>query len=232
MSQHEASSRAILENRIEEGLGDSSQTALIAFLQDMEMEIEGNTLRTNPTTTTIRHYEDQMLPSMTTSLFRGGEEESSSEIGNVMEDRMAEVPINQGGDADGDGDGQTVRMVNMQPPINITRALRILDDFPANSYIGSSSSSRERDGGVVPVRSPSTSSFSEKFVCEDMSYLQTNTQSHQLIKKWRRLTQKWFNQMFKGKVIAGRSVVDESMLIGESLPVFKEEGLFKLDNIL
>ncbi|CAI9286068.1 unnamed protein product [Lactuca saligna] len=30
----------------------------------------------------------------------------------------------------------------------------------------------------------------------------------------------------RGKVIAGRSVVDESMLTRESLPIFKEEGLF------
>ncbi|XP_023760879.1 cryptochrome-1 isoform X1 [Lactuca sativa] len=187
MWQHEASSRAILENGIEEGLGDSSETAPIAFPQDMEMEMDENTLRTNPTTTTIRHYEDQMVPSMTTSLFRGGEEESSSEIGNFREDSRAEVPINQGGD--GDGEGQTVRTGNMQPPIDITRALRITDDLPADSSNSSSSSSRERDGGVVPVWSPSTSSFSETFVGEDSSYLQRRTQSHQLINNWRRLSQ-------------------------------------------
>ncbi|CAI9276434.1 unnamed protein product [Lactuca saligna] len=110
-----------------------------------------------------------MVPSMTTSLFRGGEEESSLEIGNFREDSRVEVPINQGGD--GDGDGQTVRTGNMQIPIDITRALRISDDLLANSSNRSSSSSRERDGGVVPVWSPSTSSFPEMFVGEDTSYL-------------------------------------------------------------
>ncbi|CAI9272035.1 unnamed protein product [Lactuca saligna] len=111
MWQHEAFSRGILENGIEEGLRDSS------------------------------------------------------------EDSRVEVPINQGGDRDGDGDGQTVRMGNMQPPIDITRALRILDDLPANASNSSSSSSRERDGDVVPIWSPSTSSFLETFVGEYTPYL-------------------------------------------------------------
>ncbi|XP_023746984.1 cryptochrome-1 [Lactuca sativa] len=137
----------------------------------MEMEMDENTLRINPTTTTICHYEDQMVPSITTSLFRGGEEESSSEIGNFREDSRVEVPINQGAD----GDGQTVRTGNMQPPIDITRALRISDDLPVNSSNSSSSSSRERDGRVVHVWSPSISSFSEMFVGEDTSYLQRRT---------------------------------------------------------
>lgn len=36
----------------------------------------------------------------------------------------------------------------------------------------------------------------------------------------------WYYEMpTQGIVLAGRSVVDESMLSGESLPVFKEEGL-------
>ncbi|KAL4588265.1 hypothetical protein LXL04_001148 [Taraxacum kok-saghyz] len=153
MWQHEAASRAILENGVEEGLGDSSESAPIAFQQDMDMEMDENILRANPTTTTIRHYEDQMVPSMTTSLFRGGEEESSSEIGNLGEDSRAEVPINEGGDR------QTVRTGNMQPPIDITRALSIADDLPADSSNSSSSSSRERDGGVVPMWSPSLAGF-------------------------------------------------------------------------
>nr|KAJ0214485.1 hypothetical protein LSAT_V11C400214360 [Lactuca sativa] len=179
MWHHEASSRAILENGIEEGLGDSLETTPIAFPQDMEMEMDENKLRTNRTTTMICHYEDQMVPSMTMSLFRGGEENHS----------RAEVPINQSrdGDGDGDGDGKTVRTGNMQQPIDIMRELRISDYLPMNS----SNSSRERDGGVVPVWSPSTSSFSETFVGEDSSYLHRHTQSHQLINNWRWLTQTW-----------------------------------------
>ncbi|KVH98553.1 Cryptochrome C-terminal [Cynara cardunculus var. scolymus] len=162
MWQHEAASRAILENGIEEGRGDSSDDAPIAFPQDMEMEMDENTLRTNPTTTTIRHYEDQMVPSMTTSLLRGGGEESSSDLANLAEDSRAEVPTNQGVD-----NAQTARTDDMQPQMDITRALRNGDDLAVESSNSSGSSSRERDGGVVPVWSPSSSSFTENFVGED-----------------------------------------------------------------
>ncbi|KAJ9560389.1 hypothetical protein OSB04_005549 [Centaurea solstitialis] len=184
MWQHEAASRAILENGIEEGLGDSSEDAPIAFPQDMEMEMDETTLRTNPTTTTIRHYEDQMVPSMTTSLVRGGGEESSSDLANLAEDSRAEVPTNEGVD----GNLQTGRTDNVQPPMDITRALRNGDELGVESSNSSGSSSRERDGGVVPVWSPSNSSFTENFVGEDSSYLQRHPQSHQLI-NWRRLSQ-------------------------------------------
>ncbi|KAI3739462.1 hypothetical protein L2E82_29867 [Cichorium intybus] len=60
--------------------------------------------------------------------------------GCVKEENKAEVPINQGGDC------PTARSKNLQQPIDITRALRIADDLPANSFDTSSSNSRERDG--------------------------------------------------------------------------------------
>ncbi|KAK1436381.1 hypothetical protein QVD17_02160 [Tagetes erecta] len=177
MWQHEAASRAILENGIEEGLGDSSEAgdAPIAFPQDMEMD--ENTFRGAPTTTTIRHYEDQMVPSMTTSLIiRGDDESSSSEVGNVGEDSRVEVPNNQGLGT------QMVRTDNMQPQTDVINA----DHLQAESSNTSITSSRERDGGVVPVWSPATSSFT---VAEDSSsYLQSHPRSHQLI-NWRRLSQ-------------------------------------------
>ncbi|KAI7743495.1 hypothetical protein M8C21_002932 [Ambrosia artemisiifolia] len=182
MWQHEATSRAILENGIEEGLGDSSEYAAdtpIAFPQDMEMEMDENTLRTAPTTTTIRHYEDQMVPSMTASLIiRGDDESSSSDVGNLAEDSRVEVPNTQ---------ALGVRTDNMQPRVDVipTTGLPNDDHLQAESSSTSRASSRERDGGVVPVWSPSTSSFS---VGEDSSYLQRHPQSHQLL-NWRRLSQ-------------------------------------------
>nr|AUG98251.1 cryptochrome 1 protein [Gerbera jamesonii] len=180
MWQHEAASRAILENGTEEGLGDSSETTPIAFPQDMEMEMDENTLRTTgPTTTTIRHYEDQMVPSMTTSLFRGAEEESSSEIGNLAEDNRAEVPINQAVRTD-NNDTTTTNNNNMM--------MGLRNDLADESSNSSSSGSRERDGGVVPVWSPSNTSFTEAFVGDESSYLQRHPQSHQLV-NWRRLSQ-------------------------------------------
>ncbi|KAD4584753.1 hypothetical protein E3N88_22354 [Mikania micrantha] len=145
MWQNEAASRAIIENGLEEGLGDSSEAdgAPIAFPQDMEMEMDENTLRAAPTTTTIRHYEDQMVPSMTTSLIiRGDEESSSSEVGNFAEDSRIEVPINQ-----------MARTGNMQPQVDANATTGLPDSYhlQAESSNTSRASSRERDGGVVPV---------------------------------------------------------------------------------
>ncbi|KAI3751523.1 hypothetical protein L2E82_22611 [Cichorium intybus] len=56
------------------------------------------------------------------------------------------------------------RTENWQPPIDIRRVLRIVDDLPAISFDSLSSSSRETDEGVVPVWSPSNSSFTDTFV--------------------------------------------------------------------
>ncbi|KAI3757358.1 hypothetical protein L6452_04894 [Arctium lappa] len=185
MWQHEATSRAVLENGMEEGLGDSSEDALIAFPQDMQMEMNQDTVR-NHTSITIRHYEDQMVPSLTASLLRGGEEEeeeSSSDHRNLGNDGRAEVP-------DDVMDPEPVRETFHQElaQFNIQIALRNAEDSPAESSNGTTSR-RERDGVVVPVWSPATSSFSEQFVGEDSSYLQRRTQStHQMI-NWRELSQ-------------------------------------------
>ncbi|XP_071711161.1 cryptochrome-1-like [Rutidosis leptorrhynchoides] len=190
MWQHEAASRAVIENGMEEGLGDSSEDTLIAFPQDMQMEMDhDNTARNRPTTTTIRHYEDQMVPSLTTSLLRVDQEEesSSSDRRNVEIDSRAEVPnevVNQelvrgGGNMGGSGfDAQS-----LLPQFNIQIALRNGENSPAESS-SSATSRRERDGGVVPVWSPPSSTYSETFVGDENSYLQRHPQIN-----WRQLSQ-------------------------------------------
>ncbi|KAG6736148.1 hypothetical protein POTOM_061125 [Populus tomentosa] len=195
MWQQEAASRAAIENGTEEGLGDSSESAPIAFPEDILMEENHEPVRNNPPATN-RRYEDQMVPSMTSSFLRIEDEETSSDVRNSTGDGRAEVPrdvnVNQEPrrDALNQGFVQAVRNNTALSPFNILRGLTN-EDSTAES---SSSSRRERDGGIVPVWSPPTSSYSEQFVGDDSgigatsSYLQRHPQSHQII-NWRRLSQ-------------------------------------------
>lgn len=190
MWQQEAASRAAIENGIEEGLGDSSESTPIAFPQDIQMAENHEPLRNNPTTT-IRRYEDQMVPSMTSSLVRVEEEEPSSDIPNLAEESRGEVPMNMNVTQEEARNTlnqavlQTVRSNNL-PQFNTSVVLRnAAEDSTAES---SSSTRRERDGGIVPVWSPSASSYSEQFVGDEngiatsSSYLQRHPQSpHQII---------------------------------------------------
>ncbi|OMO95712.1 Cryptochrome/DNA photolyase, class 1 [Corchorus capsularis] len=197
MWQQEAASRAAIENGTEEGLGDSSESAPYAFPQDIQMEETIEPARNNAPATT-RRYADQMVPSMTSSFLRGEEEESSLDLRTSAEDSRAEVPrnvnINQEPRRDtlDQGIAQTTRNNNTFPLINFPMAVGNAEDSTAES--SSSSSRRERDGGVVPVWSPPASSYSEQFIGDEngigasSSYLQRHPQSHQIL-NWRRLSQ-------------------------------------------
>ncbi|KAJ0922632.1 putative deoxyribodipyrimidine photo-lyase [Helianthus annuus] len=190
MWQHEANTRAVLENGTEEGLGDSLEDTLIAFPQDMQMELDQETVR-NRTTTIIRHYEDQMVPSLTSSLLRveEDEDESSSDDRNLAHDNSrAEVPTDAMNrellrEPIQRELGQDFGAQSILPQFNMQIALRNSEDSPAESS-SATTSRRERDGGVVPVWSPANSSNSESFVGEDNSYLQRHPQLN-----WRQLSQ-------------------------------------------
>ncbi|KAL2489203.1 Cryptochrome-1 [Forsythia ovata] len=148
---------AATENGMEEGLGDSSESASIAFPQDMQTEMENETIRINPTGTRIQRYEDQMVPSMTSSLVRIEDEETYVDLGNSVYDSRAEVPMNVNAAEDprrappGHAIMPIVRTNNAFPQFNFTTGRRNSEDSTAES---SSSSRRERDGGVVPLWSP------------------------------------------------------------------------------
>ncbi|KAK4434202.1 Cryptochrome-1 [Sesamum alatum] len=197
MWQHEAASRAAIENGMEEGLGDSSESTPIAFPSDTHMEMDNEPIRNNPTNPIIRHYEDQMVPSMTSSFLRVEDEETSIDLRNSVDDSRAEVPSNINvteeprREAHGHAIMQADRTIDAYPHTHFSRARRNSEDSTAES---SSGSRRERDGGVVPVWSPSSSSYSDQFPGEDngigtsSSYLQRHPQSHQLL-NWRRLSQ-------------------------------------------
>lgn len=199
MWQQEAGSRAAIENGTEEGLGDSFESGVIAFPQDIQMEENHEPLRTNPPATT-RRYEDQMVPSMTFSFVRVEEEESSLDFRISAADSRAEVPTNEVVNQEPRRDmlnqeavqNTTMRRNNAPQQFNTATVLQLAaEDSTSES---SSTTRREREGGVVPVWSPSASSYSEQFVSDDSgiatssSYLQRHPQSHQVI-NWRRLSQ-------------------------------------------
>lgn len=196
MWQQEAASRAAIENGTEEGLGDSSESTPIAFPQDMQVDENHEPMRNHPPST-VRRYEDQMVPSMTSSLVRLEEEEPSSDLRNLTEESRGEVPTNVNVNQEAMRNTlnqvalQTVQSNNL-PPFNSATAPRgAAEDSTAES---SSISRRERDGGVVPEWSPANSTYSEQFVGDEngigttSAYLQRHPQSHQII-NWRRLSQ-------------------------------------------
>ncbi|KAG7972311.1 hypothetical protein I3843_07G176200 [Carya illinoinensis] len=195
MWQQEAASRAANENGTEEGLGDSTDSAPFAFPQDILMEENHEPVRSNPHAT-VRRYEDQMVPSMTTSSVRVEEEEPSSDL-RVAVDITGQVPTNVNVNQEAMRNSlnqvvlQTVQRDNLaqfDPSIVFQSASE------ASTAESSSSSRRERDGGVVPVWSPSTSNYSEQLAGDEngmgnsSSYLQSHPQSHQIV-NWRRLSQ-------------------------------------------
>ncbi|XXG61229.1 hypothetical protein AAC387_Pa04g2939 [Persea americana] len=195
MWQQEAASRAAIENGTEEGLGDSSESPLIDFPQEIQMEVDHEPVRPNATTAAAaRRYEDQMVPSMTISSLRvEDEEERSSNARTSSEDSRPEVPSNMNttdphNEATYHGGLPTVRNNSLQFNEVVGLQNAVL------STAESSSGGRERDGGVVPVWSPATSSHSEQYVGEETgfvgssTYLRRHAQSHQLM-NWRRLSQ-------------------------------------------
>lgn len=195
MLQLEADSRAAFENGNEEGFGESDLTMPITFPAELQMEVDHEPARNNNNTNNnamVRRYEDQMVPSMTSSFLRIEDEEALSDLrGN---DSRAEVPTNFEGNQEMETlNGENMSNVQSEGSIrhfNVTTGLR---DGAGNLPAESSSTTR-RDGGVVPVWSPSNSGYSEQFLSEEngistsSSYLQRHPQSHQVM-NWTKLSQ-------------------------------------------
>ncbi|XP_042064650.1 cryptochrome-1-like [Salvia splendens] len=189
MWQQEGASQTAIENGMEEGLGDSSESIPIAFPPDTDMEMDNEPIRNNPPNAVIRRYEDQMVPSMTSSFIRVADEETSVDLRSTGDDNRAEVPSNVNPVEElrrerlAQAIIQTGRTNDGFLQSNFARGRRNSEDSTAES---SSSTRRERDGGIVPVWSPSNSTYSDPFRGEDnsistsSSYLARHPQAHQL----------------------------------------------------
>ncbi|XP_047945492.1 cryptochrome-1-like [Salvia hispanica] len=189
MWQQEGASQTAIENGMEEGLGDSFEYTPIAFPPDTDMEMDNEPIRNNPPNAVIRRYGDQMVPSMTSSFIRVADEETSVDLRSTGDDNRAEVPSNVNPAEEprrerrGQAIIQTGRTNDGFLQSNFARGRRNSEDSTAES---SSTTRRERDGGIVPVWSPSNSTYSDPFRGEEnsistsSSYLARHPQAHQL----------------------------------------------------
>jgi cryptochrome 1 len=201
MWELEAASRAAIENGMEEGLGDSSEVPPIDFPQELQMEVDREPVRTAIGTPMMagRRREDQMVPSMTSSLVRA-ETELTADFGNNSEDTRPEVPSNAllqprigREEIVEDGTSNAVRMDGFHQQHNLQQTLhRMQGATPTTSEASSSWTGRE--GGVVPVWSPpAASGHSDPYAADEAdissrSYLDRHPQSHSMM-NWSQVSQ-------------------------------------------
>lgn len=200
MWELEAAHRAAVENGTEEGLGDSAETDPIEFPQDLQMDIDREPVRINNHSVINRRHEDQMVPSITSTLFRVEDYETSSDVQQQsVEQGRAEVPRNLNGHQEREPLNQGALPAQRRnnaiapPQVNITFGLQNIE-IEESTADSSSISGGSRSSGVVPVWSPSSSTFADQYLNDETaigpnsSFLQRHPQSHELV-NWRRLSQ-------------------------------------------
>lgn len=200
MWELEAAHRAAVENGTEEGLGDSAETDPIEFPQDLQMDIDREPVRINNHSVINRRHEDQMVPSITSTLFRVEDYETSSDVQQQsVEQGRAEVPRNLNGHQEREPLNQGALLAQRRnnaiapPQVNITFGLQNIE-IEESTADSSSISGGSRSSGVVPVWSPSSSTFADQYLNDETaigpnsSFLQRHPQSHELV-NWRRLSQ-------------------------------------------
>jgi len=200
MWQLEAASRAAMDTGMEEGLGDSSEVPPIEFPQDLQMEVHWEPARATPNVlTTAQRRQDQMVPTMTTSLNRV-ETEISADLGNSVDSR-AEVPFRMHFEPRTEREemvhstDNAVRTNGFHHHNNFQQPQHRMRNIFAPSVSEASSSWTGRDGGVVPVWSPpAASGHSETYGSDEAdvssrSYLDRHPQSHRMMNWSQQLSQ-------------------------------------------
>jgi cryptochrome 1 len=200
MWQLEAASRAAMENGTEEGLGDS-ELPPIDFPVDMQMEF----IETEPVpglrpirvngTGQMRQREDQMVPSMTSSLIRVEEDEhvSNGSNNNLMHNagntlgHNAEVPTNvsfAGVGVDSEWERRGTQGTNTFDNNN-NNTWR----FAGELTEASSTFTGRGSQGVVPVWDPpSMSSRSEEPEISSGGFLERHSVQPRPIMDWRQMS--------------------------------------------